>query len=130
LARRQSFEKTNHHNHFVQPTGVQARPPVRGLTVVKDILLYTAIGLMEIPLAARAARAEDLSTAAGPSPAGKFTTSTHSNDTALNRYIIAQLLIDDEISTEMPAFRQYRQLTRRAFMRSNPDSVSASACSR
>ena len=74
---------------------------------------------MEIALAARAARAEDLSTAAGPSPAGKFTTSTHSNDTALNRYIIAQLLIDDEISTEMPAFRQYRQLTRRAFLRTN-----------
>ena len=35
---------------------------------------------MEIPLAARAARAEDLSTAAVPLPEGMFTMSTHSNE--------------------------------------------------
>jgi hypothetical protein len=51
---------------------------------VKDILLYTAIGLMKIPLAARAARAEeDPSTAGTPLPPGMFTTSAHSNEKRL-----------------------------------------------
>jgi hypothetical protein len=47
---------------------------------MKNILLYTAIGLVAISLAARAARAEDLSTATAPLPPGTFTTSAHSDE--------------------------------------------------
>ena len=45
---------------------------------MKNIPLYTAIGLVAISLAAHAARAEDLSTATAPLPPGTFTTSVHS----------------------------------------------------
>jgi hypothetical protein len=47
---------------------------------MKNIPLYTAIGLVAISLAARAARAEDLSTATAPLPPGTFTTSAHSDE--------------------------------------------------
>jgi hypothetical protein len=47
---------------------------------MKNIPLYTAIGLLAISLAAHAARAEDLSTATAPLPAGTFTTSAHSDE--------------------------------------------------
>jgi hypothetical protein len=44
---------------------------------MKNIPLYTAIGLVAISLAARA---EDLSTATAPLPPGTFTTSAHSDE--------------------------------------------------
>ena len=47
---------------------------------MKNIPLYTAIGLVAISLAAHAARAEDVSTATAPLPPGTFTTSAHSDD--------------------------------------------------
>jgi hypothetical protein len=47
---------------------------------MKNIPLYTAIGLVAISLAAHAARAEDLSTATAPLPPGTFTTSAHSDE--------------------------------------------------
>jgi hypothetical protein len=47
---------------------------------MKNIPLYTAIGLVAISLGARAARAEDLSTATTPLPPGTFTTSAHSDE--------------------------------------------------
>ena len=47
---------------------------------MKNIPLYTAIGLVTISLAAHAARAEDLSTATAPLPPGTFTTSAHSDE--------------------------------------------------
>ena len=47
---------------------------------MKNIPLYTAIGLVAISLAAHAARAEDLSTATAPLPPATFTTSAHSDE--------------------------------------------------
>jgi hypothetical protein len=47
---------------------------------MRNIPLYTAIGLVAISLAAHAARAEDLSTATAPLPPGTFTTSAHSDE--------------------------------------------------
>jgi hypothetical protein len=46
---------------------------------VKD----TVIGLTGIPVAARAAREEDLSTATAPLPLGMFTSSSHTNEKRL-----------------------------------------------
>jgi hypothetical protein len=47
---------------------------------MKNIPLYTAMGLVAISLAARPASAEDLSTATSPLPPGTFTTSAHSDE--------------------------------------------------
>jgi hypothetical protein len=47
---------------------------------MKNIPLYTAIGLVAISLAAHAARAEDLSSATAPLPRGTFTTPAHSDE--------------------------------------------------
>src|SRR6202041_2419160 len=47
---------------------------------MKNIPLYTAIGLVAISLAAHAARAEDLSTVTALLPPGTFTTSAHSDE--------------------------------------------------
>ena len=47
---------------------------------MKNIPLYTAIGLLEISLAAHAARAEDRSTVTALLSPGTFTTSAHSDD--------------------------------------------------
>jgi hypothetical protein len=47
---------------------------------MKNISLYTAMGLAAISLAAHAARAEDHSTVTALLPPGTFTTSAHSDD--------------------------------------------------
>lgn len=74
---------------------------------MKDTPLYIAIGLTEIPLAARAAREEDLSTATAPfATRHVYNVGAHQSETALNCYILAELLIDDELSTDMSASRQ------------------------
>src|SRR5260370_18774817 len=47
---------------------------------MKNIPVYTSMGLVAISLAAHADRAEDLSTATAPLPPGTFTTSAHSDE--------------------------------------------------
>ena len=47
---------------------------------MKNIPLYTAIGLVAISLAVCASSAQDLSTATAPLPPGTFTTSAHSDE--------------------------------------------------